>query len=141
MFISHFKKIPFKGKIEVVDSTGNVHTFGQSYPYVRIKLKNKSIERKIFSNPSLHIGEGYMDEEIIIEEGTIETFIQIICASYSNIIKNSFFQKYLNYFSTVFRSFQQLNNILVSKKNVAHHYDLNEELYRLFLDEDMQYSC
>ena len=82
-----------------------------------------------------------MDEEIIIEEGTIETFIQIICASYSNIIKNSFFQKYLNYFSTVFRSFQQLNNILVSKKNVAHHYDLNEELYRLFLDEDMQYSC
>ena len=30
---------------------------------------------------------------------------------------------------------------MTSKKNVAHHYDLNEDLYRLFLDKDMQYSC
>jgi hypothetical protein len=28
-----------------------------------------------------------------------------------------------------------------ARRNVAHHYDLPEELYRLFLDDDMQYSC
>ena len=28
-----------------------------------------------------------------------------------------------------------------ARANVAHHYDLDERLYRLFLDEDMQYSC
>ena len=28
-----------------------------------------------------------------------------------------------------------------SKKNVAHHYDISETLYKLFLDEKRQYSC
>jgi cyclopropane-fatty-acyl-phospholipid synthase len=28
-----------------------------------------------------------------------------------------------------------------SRRNVAHHYDLNRRLYQLFLDPDMQYSC
>ena len=28
-----------------------------------------------------------------------------------------------------------------ARANVAHHYDLDERLYRLFLDDDMQYSC
>src|SRR3546814_6476947 len=29
----------------------------------------------------------------------------------------------------------------LSKKNVAHHYDLSDRLYDLFLDADRQYSC
>ena len=37
--------------------------------------------------------------------------------------------------------FQQINQLVNSKKNVAHHYDINEDLYKLFLDQDMQYSC
>src|SRR3546814_12493843 len=28
-----------------------------------------------------------------------------------------------------------------SKQNVAHHYDLSDRLYDLFLDADRQYSC
>src|SRR3546814_19851566 len=28
-----------------------------------------------------------------------------------------------------------------SKANVAHHYDLSDRLYELFLDRDRQYSC
>ena len=28
-----------------------------------------------------------------------------------------------------------------SRRNVAHHYDLGNELYELFLDDDLQYSC
>ena len=39
------------------------------------------------------------------------------------------------------RVFQQYNPIGRAQKNVAHHYDLSAEMYRLFLDEDMQYSC
>ena len=37
--------------------------------------------------------------------------------------------------------FQQINQLVNSKKNVAHHYDIDENLYKLFLDKDMQYSC
>jgi cyclopropane-fatty-acyl-phospholipid synthase len=28
-----------------------------------------------------------------------------------------------------------------ARRNVAHHYDLDRRLYKLFLDDDMQYSC
>ena len=44
-------------------------------------------------------------------------------------------------FSGYFKIFQQLNEVVKSKQNVAHHYDLKEDLYKLFLDKDMQYSC
>jgi len=39
------------------------------------------------------------------------------------------------------RNLDQLNFAGRSKKNVAHHYDLDGRLYSLMLDEDRQYSC
>jgi cyclopropane-fatty-acyl-phospholipid synthase len=39
------------------------------------------------------------------------------------------------------RRMAQKHNPFRSRRNVAHHYDLDDRLYRLFLDEDMQYSC
>ena len=141
MLFSVLRKISLTGKIDIIDCNGNIHTFGDSDPYVKIKLKNKSIERKLFLNPSLYLGEGYMDEEIIIIEGNIEDFIKIITSSYDEfILKNKAFSIYEK-ISGFLKPLQQINKILQSKKNVAHHYDLNENLYKLFLDKDMQYSC
>tara|TARA_Y100000590_G_scaffold458718_1_gene614040 strand:- start:2590 stop:3777 length:1188 start_codon:yes stop_codon:yes gene_type:complete len=142
MIFSILKKVPFKGKIEIVDSDGNIHSFGESEaPYIKIRFKNKKIQRKIFYNPNLYIGEGYMNNEIVVEEGSIDEFLNIITASYNDLVLNHWFLKIFDKSSIFFRKFQQFNNIFNSRKNVAHHYDLNEDLYRLFLDEDMQYSC
>ena len=82
-----------------------------------------------------------MEKELIIEEGTIENFIKIITTSFDDVLSKHWLQNFLYNISTIFKSLQQLNYPIKSKKNVAHHYDLNEELYRLFLDKDMQYSC
>ena len=35
----------------------------------------------------------------------------------------------------------QYNPIRRARRNVAHHYDLSDQLYDLFLDRDRQYSC
>src|SRR3546814_17170872 len=35
----------------------------------------------------------------------------------------------------------RVNQRARSKANVAHHYDLSDRLYELFLDRDRQYSC
>ena len=50
-------------------------------------------------------------------------------------------QNDLRRISRFVRAFQQYNPIGKAQKNVAHHYDLSRELYELFLDEDLQYSC
>ena len=135
------KKIYFKNKLTIVDSNNNTHQFGSGTGNLKIRFKNKSIEKKLFRNPSLHFGEGYMNNEILIEEGSIEELIDLITSCYDDFIKhNSIYRMYEN-FSGYFKIFQQLNEVVKSKQNVAHHYDLKEDLYKLFLDKDMQYSC
>ena len=141
MLFSILKKIKFKGKIDFIDYKGNKHSFGQAGPYSKVRFTNKSIERKLVRNPGLYLGEGYMNKEIVIEAGTIEDFINVITFSYDDYINhNSSFRMYKKILSFC-KPFQQINRLVQSKNNVAHHYDLNEDLYRLMLDKDMQYSC
>ena len=147
MLFSVLRKVPLKGKLDIIDSNGKTHSFGTFIDltsdnlYSKIRFTNKSIQRKLFMNPGLYLGEGYMDGEIIIEEGTIEDFINIITSCYEDFISRNlivnFYQSILNFLKPL----HQINKIIKSKKNIEHHYDLNEKLYRLFLDRDMQYSC
>ena len=141
MLFSVLKKLNFDGTLEIVDSNEKIYKFGSSNPCVRIRLKNKSIERKLFFNPNLHIGEAYMNEELIIEKGTIEEFLNLITNCYDDFISNNKFYKFYEYISSILMPLQQINQLVNSKNNVAHHYDINEDLYKLFLDKDMQYSC
>jgi len=141
MLYTLLRKVNFDGEIVIIDSNNKTHEFGTGNRLVKVKLKNKSIEKKLFRNPGLHLGEGYMNEEILILEGTIEKFIDIITSSYDDFIHNNSIYRFYEKFSGYFKVFQQLNESVKSKQNVAHHYDLKEDLYKLFLDKDMQYSC
>jgi len=143
MLYSLLNKIKFDGKLIIIDSNNKSHEYGDGTNHIKVKIRltNKSIEKKLFRNPSLHFGEGYMNEEILIEEGTIEELIDIVTNSYDDFVNNNFIYRFYENFSGYFKAFQQLNESVKSKMNVAHHYDLKEELYRLFLDKDMQYSC
>ncbi len=141
MLFSVLKKLNFDGTLEIIDSNNIIYKFGSSNPQVRIRLKNKSIERKLFFNPNLHIGEAYMNEDLIIEKGTIEEFLNLITKCYDDFISNNKFYKFYEYLSSIFMPLHQINQLVNSKNNVAHHYDINEDLYKLFLDKDMQYSC
>ena len=141
MLYSVLKKVNFKGKILIVDSHDKIHEFGSGPNNLKIKLTNKSIENKLFRNPGLYFGEGYMNQEILIIEGTIEQLIDLITSCYDDFIQNNFIYRIYENFSGYIKIFQQLNEAVKSKQNVAHHYDLKEDLYKLFLDQDMQYSC
>ena len=141
MLYSVLKKVNFKGKILIIDSSDKIHEFGSGTDNLKIKLTTKSIEKKLFRNPGLYFGEGYMNQEILIIEGTIEQLIDLITSCYDDFIQNNFIYRIYENFSGYFKIFQQLNEAVKSKQNVAHHYDLKEDLYKLFLDQDMQYSC
>ena len=141
MLYSVLKKVNFKEQLSIIDSNNNIHVFGKGKSNLKIRLTNKSIEKKLFRNPSLHFGEGYMNKEILIEEGSIEELIDLVTSCYDDFIQHNSVYKIYENFSGYFKIFQQLNEIVKSKQNVSHHYDLKEDLYKLFLDKDMQYSC
>jgi len=53
----------------------------------------------------------------------------------------NFFSQFINKLSGSYRYLTNFNFIKKSKMNVAHHYDLSDDLYDLFLDPKRQYSC
>ena len=141
MLFSILKNVKFNGRLEITNHQGKVFSFGQGVEISKIQFKNKSIERKLFLNPSLYLGEGYMNKEIVIQQGNLDNFLKIITSAYYEFVSNNKIYGFYESISNLFKGFQQINKHIKSKKNVSHHYDLNESMYKLFLDKDMQYSC
>ena len=95
MLFSVLRNISLKGKLDIIDFNGKMHSFGV-FPdstsdnlYAKIRFTNKSIQQKLFINPRLYLGEGYMNKDIIIEEGTIDDFINIITSCYDDFISRN----------------------------------------------------
>ena len=121
MLFSVLKNIKFNGTIELIDSKNKKYLFGSGDPLIRVKLQNKSIEKKLFRNPGLYFGEGYMNEEILIKQGTIEELIDIVTSCYDEFVRNNPIYRTYENFSGYFKVFQQLNEAVKSKQNVSHH--------------------
>ena len=96
MLFTILNKINFKGKLVITNYKGKIFHFGDGSDFVKIRLTNKSIENKLFRNPSLYLGEGYMNKEIIIEEGTLDDLLKIITASYDDFMSNNFILRCMN---------------------------------------------
>ncbi|MEL6463813.1 MAG: cyclopropane-fatty-acyl-phospholipid synthase family protein [Pseudomonadota bacterium] len=96
--------------------------------------------RALILNPDLGLGEGYMEGKIVPRNCTFEDALTIIVR---NRFKGSIpgWLLLANRARFHMRRFIQHNAPSASRKNVAHHYDISDDLYRLFLDQDMQYSC
>jgi cyclopropane-fatty-acyl-phospholipid synthase len=137
-----FKPLMSFGALHIIDARGKKHTYsGEPGPEVTIRLHDKSLHYKLFWNPRLAVGEGYMDGGLTVENGgQIIDLIDIIGANLNRLEANQVI-KIRNWLTPLVRPIQQHNPIGKSRKNVAHHYDLSDELFDLFLDSDRQYSC
>jgi len=129
------------GTLKVIDADGRLHVFsGAPGPTVTMRLSDRSLYRKLFFNPELHAGEAYMDGRLWFEESTLRDFLTLF--SVNRLSLGSYpLQKVLRRISRGLKRFQQFNPVGKAQKNVAHHYDLGNAFYELFLDEGMQYSC
>jgi cyclopropane-fatty-acyl-phospholipid synthase len=79
-----------------------------------------------------------MDGTFVVEQGTIADVLEIALGQSSDVPQWSRPQWLIRYLG---RRLAQFNPRKRSRKNVAHHYDLDGRLYSLFLDADRQYSC
>mgnify|MGYP002083798161 CR=1 FL=1 len=130
------------GTLTVIDAGGRAHVFAGSSdgPSVTMRLSDRSLYFKLFLNPELHAGEAYMDGRLTFENSTLRDFLTLF--SRNRISLGSYpLQKVLRRISRARRAIQQANPIGKARENVAHHYDLGNDFYSLFLDEGMQYSC
>jgi cyclopropane-fatty-acyl-phospholipid synthase len=130
-----------QGTLRITDSQGTMHEFaGTPEPLVTIQLHDDSFALKLFRNPELYLGEGYMDGAMTLEGCTISDFLGLFSLNRGSLASDPW-QKVLRKVVRVLRAVNQHNPIGKAQQNVAHHYDLSRELYELFLDRDLQYSC
>jgi Cyclopropane fatty acid synthase and related methyltransferases len=130
------------GSLTITDASGQVHRFGDgSGDPVHVVLRTKHAERRIALDPMLAVPEAYMDGELGFEQGDVLALLKIAYQNFERGGKEALVMKFGEGIRYLFRRVYQFNPAGRSKRNVAHHYDLSGELYRLFLDEDMQYSC
>ena len=137
-----FKYLMSWGTLRIIDARGKRHEFsGTPEPEVTIRLHDKALHYKLFWNPRLAVGEGYMDGTLTMENGgRIIDLIDLVGANLNMMEANQVI-KFRNWLTPLVRPLQQHNPISRSRKNVAHHYDLSDGLFDLFLDSDRQYSC
>ena len=105
-----------------------------------LRLLDKKLHYKLLFYPDLYFGEAYTDGTVKIENGSLTDFLNI---AFKNIGRGkiNIFGQLLNKLRGTYRYLTNFNFAQKSKNNVAHHYDISDELYDLFLDEKRQYSC
>jgi cyclopropane-fatty-acyl-phospholipid synthase len=126
---------------------GSLTRFGTrepGFPDVHIRFTTPAGERRILLDPRLGAAEAFMDGQLVFERGDIMDLIALIRANApwdrgGSLDAPSFGRRVRN---SIAHRFESFNHARRSKANVAHHYDIGNALYRLFLDTDhMQYSC
>jgi cyclopropane-fatty-acyl-phospholipid synthase len=138
MFTTLLRTIVRDGSLCLIDSAGRRHMIGDgSPPEATIRLTSKATEYRLVLNPALSVGEAYMDGRLLMEEGSLYDFLDVVVRNY----RAAEDYPWLALFERLERGLKQANPIGRARRNVAHHYDLSSDLYDLFLDRRRQYSC
>ena len=126
----------------LIDANMNKHLIGSPKKEIPITLKilDKSLHTKLLLLPDLYFGEAYTDGSVVIENGTLTEFLDLVLKNIGRDETNSY-NAAINKMRGTYRFLTNFNIKKKSKSNVAHHYDISENLYDLFLDTKRQYSC
>ena len=139
LLVAVFSRCVARGALTVATARGRKLMFGDgSGDEVRIRFTDARAERALTLNPELYAGELFVDGRLVVERGTIFDFLALVLRDPAPLSPAMRLVKRVRMMK---RRFVSRNNPWRARRNVAHHYDLDHRLYRLFLDADFQYSC
>jgi cyclopropane-fatty-acyl-phospholipid synthase len=137
LLLGHFIR---RGQLRLTTSRGTVLTFGDGTGKpVAIRFTTRATEWGIVTDPELKFGEAYMDGTMVVEQGTIADVLKVVMRQQQD--EPPKWARLQGWVRFLRRRWAQFNSRRRSRQNVAHHYDLDGQLYSLFLDADRQYSC
>jgi len=129
------------GQLHITFPDGQVKTYGtQTDPSAEVKITEDRTLRALCQNPELALGECYMNATLQVADDDVEGLLRVLLRNRRHD-DLPFWARTYSAIRYGAQSWLRRNTPGLSRKNVAHHYDISDDLYRLFLDEDMQYSC
>lgn len=130
-----------RGALTLVAPSGERLAFGddEGEPII-VRLTDNAAVWALLLDPDLKTGELFTEGRLVMEQGSIYDFLSLILDNNGEEHPSPIVQAF-DRFRTATQLWRQRNGPDRSRRNVAHHYDLGDHLYALFLDPDWQYSC
>jgi cyclopropane-fatty-acyl-phospholipid synthase len=134
------RRLVRRGSFTITTAGGKTYTFGDgSGPPVAVRFTSAKAQHAALLDPELKLGEAYMNGTFVVERGSIADVLAVLFGQERYVSPIwALLPRLMRY---LFRRLQHFNPRSRARHNVAHHYDLDGRLYRLFLDGDEQYSC
>jgi cyclopropane-fatty-acyl-phospholipid synthase len=130
------------GRLTVRWPDGSITTYaGEKGPEAVLSIGDTATIRRLVVNPGLYFGESYMDGTLTPVDCTIYDVLDVLMTNIGSQTPRVPLMWLCDWLGRMTRRLAQFNPAPRSRRNVAHHYDLNGRLYSLFLDRDRQYSC
>jgi cyclopropane-fatty-acyl-phospholipid synthase len=131
-----------EGQLTIIDAAGRPHRIeGQRRgPAVTMRVHTWWTGLRLVLRPRLAFGEAYMNGTLTVEQGDLYDLLDLLGRNMA-AIETTPFVRWSYVWQRLVRWVEQYNPVGRAQRNVAHHYDLNGQLYETFLDRDRQYSC
>jgi cyclopropane-fatty-acyl-phospholipid synthase len=129
-----------RGCLRLTYPDGQAASYGEGEPEVAVRLTDPALPRKLLLNPELALGEAYMCGSLQIENDDLHGFVTLMIRIAEGgtlppalaLVRNT---------RKGMKRLRQASPLHRAAENVAHHYDIPDSFYRLFMEEDMQYTC
>ena len=135
------RRVVRRGTLILRTADGRDHRYGDGTgQLVSVELNDARLERQLAVDPQLIVGEAFMDGRLVMREGRIYDLLALVLGNAESQPPPAWTRgvdraRYLT------RRLSQYNPARRSQRNVAHHYDIDDAIYDLFLDRQRQYSC
>jgi cyclopropane-fatty-acyl-phospholipid synthase len=126
-------------KVTWPDGSTSIFRGATEGPSAALIIRTTEAIRHLVFNPALAFGEAWMDETIEPDGCTLYDLLNLLMIN--SMGRGHILEEAASILRYARRTWIQFNPVQRSRKNVAHHYDLDGRLYNLFLDKDRQYSC
>lgn len=141
LFSRFLDRLISRGALCVVDADGTSRRYGAADAApITLRFHRRGLARKLLLNPDLYLGEAYVDGALTIDGDDLYGFLELVLANLAAQPETRY-RRWRAAWRRAVRAATQYNPVARARRNVAHHYDLSDALYSLFLDADRQYSC
>jgi cyclopropane-fatty-acyl-phospholipid synthase len=129
-------------RLKLIDWRGTAHEVGPpGAPLVgTLAIKTRRAALRIGLDPQMALGEAYMDGDLEVVDGDLSTIVTAILRDGAGR-RPPWFLRMRQQLLQALRVWHERNSPAEARRHIAHHYDLDYDFYRLWLDAEMHYSC
>jgi cyclopropane-fatty-acyl-phospholipid synthase len=127
------------GRLTLETPDGRARDFGRGEPHVRVRVESPAVFRRLLLQGDIGFGESYVEGEW--EADDLAAFLTQAVRNEERLGVATGLTRILNLGNDALHRLRR-NTRRGSRRNIAAHYDLSNEFFRLFLDQEtMTYSA